>query len=221
MAIIIIIMNMNLKVHTKFEVDCPKNRNGSRWNKEYSKEDSFNMIWWLAPGKDTYGCSFGALKAHVEMHIKLSSDDVVCCIYLLTLVNTLSVYVNNVYPDRIRLDIYTKRLLKHFNRRQQQNNCIVIGTLRVKRIKKTYNFSQWPLNLHFVTRQSYYKSNEEGKDQTIRYHTWPRRKNGTVTKTQENITHNRAIGQPFPSSWPQGCKEQKKQYNKDKHDTHT
>ena len=32
-------------------------------------------------------------------------------------------------------------------------------------------------------------------------------------KTQENVTYKRAKDQPFPNRWPQGCKEQTRQYD--------
>ena len=43
------------------------------------------------------GAHFGHSK---RMHMKLSSDEVVCCIYLLTVVKTLSVYINYVDSDQ-------------------------------------------------------------------------------------------------------------------------
>ena len=34
------------------------------------------------------------------MHMKISSDEAVCCIYLLTLLNNVSAQVNGVDPDQ-------------------------------------------------------------------------------------------------------------------------
>ena len=43
---------------------------------------------------------------------------------------------------------------------------------------------------------------------TIKYHTWPRAPYGKVTKHKKTSHTREPRGQPFPSRWPQGCKEQ-------------
>ena len=55
------------------------------------------------------------------------------------------------------------------------------------------------------------KESDQTNKQTIKYHTWPR--------TQMGKWHNHKRGQRFPSRWPQGCKKQTRQYDKDTNET--
>ena len=58
------------------------------------------------------------------MHLEMSSAQVICCVYLLTLLTNASVEANSVVPDQTALKeqsdlgphCLTKRLLKHFSR---------------------------------------------------------------------------------------------------------
>ena len=74
------------------------------------------------------------------MHMKMLSAKVVCCIHLLTILTNVSEEANSVDQDQsdLSLHLLTKRLLKHFCRRQNQTTFVVIGALRVKTSRQSY-----------------------------------------------------------------------------------
>ena len=69
------------------------------------------------------------------MHLKMSSAEVVCCKYLPSITDKLSIEANSVDPEQtahIGPHCLPYRLLKHFSRREKQITFVAIGALRVK-----------------------------------------------------------------------------------------